>query len=201
MRVYPLDNPSFQHRINSDAPINLLIAVTGSVATVKLPNLIAKLLETTKNIQIKVVPTERAKHFFDVSQLPSTIQIISDSDEWSSFSTLGDPILHIDLRNWADIMVIAPLDANTMTKMSIGLCDNLLTCIIRAWDISKPIIISPAMNTAMWENPLTSRSLALLMELGCYYYIPPIHKTLACGDVGNIFILQVPRLLCAFGSF
>ncbi|KAK2562959.1 Phosphopantothenoylcysteine decarboxylase [Acropora cervicornis] len=77
-------------------------------------------------------------------------------------------------------MVIAPLDANTMAKISCGLCDNLLTCTIRAWDVKKPLLFCPAMNTFMWEHPITSVQVKQLIHMG-YTHIPPIKKTLACG--------------------
>src|SRR5262245_20486764 len=70
-----------------------------------------------------------------------------------------DPVLHIELRRWADLLVIAPLDANTLAKLAYGLSDNLLTCLYRAWDRRRPIVLAPAMNTFMWENPLTDRHL------------------------------------------
>lgn len=50
-------------------------------------------------------------------------------------------MLHIDLRRWADLMVIAPLSANTLAKLAGGLCDNLLTCVVRAWDFEKPLLV------------------------------------------------------------
>ncbi|ORE20528.1 flavo protein [Rhizopus microsporus] len=68
-----------------------------------------------------------------------------------SWKKISDPILHIQLRDWADIMVIAPLDANTMGKIANGLCDNLLTCILRAWNVMKPVIACPAMNTSIYQ--------------------------------------------------
>jgi phosphopantothenoylcysteine decarboxylase len=87
------------------------------------------------------------------------------------------------LRKWADVMLIAPLSANTLAKVSHGLCDNLLTCIVRAWDFSKPLLVAPAMNTHMWSHPFTAPQLDILQRLGVVV-IPPISKRLACGDVG-----------------
>ncbi len=65
-----------------------------------------------------------------------------------------------------------------------GLCDNLLTCIVRAWDFSKPMFVAPAMNTLMWTSPFTQRHLSSLDDLGVIV-ISPISKRLACGDTGN----------------
>ena len=56
----------------------------------------------------------------------------------------GDPVLHIDLRKWADLLVIAPLSANTLAKTAQGLCDNCLTSVVRAWDFHKPLLVSAA---------------------------------------------------------
>lgn len=68
--------------------------------------------------------------------------------------------------------------------MAGGLCDNLLTCIVRAWDYSKPFFVAPAMNTVMWRNPFTEQHLMAIDELGINL-IPPVTKRLACGDYGT----------------
>jgi phosphopantothenoylcysteine decarboxylase len=65
-----------------------------------------------------------------------------------------------------------------------GLCDNLLTCVVRAWDYGKPIYVAPAMNTFMWDSPFTRRHLDFVAELGVSV-IPPVTKRLACGDYGD----------------
>lgn len=81
------------------------------------------------------------------------------------------------------MILVAPLDANSLAKAANGLCDNLLTCVLRAWDFSKPAIVCPAMNTAMWQHPTTSRHLELVASFG-YAIVAPTEKTLMCGDVG-----------------
>uniref|UniRef100_A0A8B9YQG3 Phosphopantothenoylcysteine decarboxylase n=1 Tax=Bos mutus grunniens TaxID=30521 RepID=A0A8B9YQG3_BOSMU len=127
---------------------HVLVGVTGSVAALKLPLLVSKLLD---------IP-----------------------DMWKRRS---DPVLHIDLRRWADLMLVAPLDANTLGKVASGICDNLLTCVIRAWDRSKPLLFCPAMNTAMWEHPITEQQVGQLKDFG-YIEIPCVAKKLVCGDQG-----------------
>ena len=116
-----------------------------------------------------------------------------DEEEWRDWKQVGDPILHIELRRWADCLVIAPLSANTLAKLAQGFCDNLLTCVVRplslqnyqlchltycgissassclqvrAWDFDRPLIVAPAMNTFMWESPFTAAHLAVLRKLG-----------------------------------
>lgn len=64
-----------------------------------------------------------------------------DEDDWRSWQKVGDPVLHIELRRWADVLLLAPLSANTLAKAASGLCDNLLTCVVRAWDFKKPLLV------------------------------------------------------------
>ncbi|XP_047592510.1 phosphopantothenoylcysteine decarboxylase isoform X3 [Lutra lutra] len=127
---------------------HVLVGVTGSVAALKLPLLVSRLLD-----------------------IPGM---------WKCRS---DPVLHIDLRRWADLMLVAPLDANTLGKVASGICDNLLTCVIRAWDCRKPLLFCPAMNTVMWEHPITAQQLGQLKAFG-YVEIPCVAKKLVCGDQG-----------------
>ena len=129
-----------------------------------------------------------------IEQLKSTV--FSDDHEWrwpGSIETncsyrrkyqKNDKVLHIELRKWADVLVIAPLSANTLAKMTYGLCDNLLTSIYRAWDWRKPVIVAPSMNTMMWENDPTSDQLRKLRNRSVIV-VPPMEKELACGDIGE----------------
>ena len=87
-----------------------------------------------------------------------------DEDEWK-YEKVGDPVLHIELRKWADILLIAPMSANTLAKVAQGLSDNLVTCVARAWDVSKPFVVCPAMNTQMWVHPLTHQHVTLLRQI------------------------------------
>jgi len=82
--------------------------------------------------------------------------------EAERFIDRGDDVLHIELRRWADLFVIAPLDANTLGKLAAGLADNCLTCVWRAWDPERPAVLAPAMNTLMWRHPATARCLRQL---------------------------------------
>lgn len=181
---------SVQVEENKDKCWHVLIGVTGSVATIKLTSVIqairTKFEKEQLKLQIKVISTANAQHFFnsnDLNELQPPVQLYRDEDEWSSWKQMGDSVLHIDLRNWSDLLLIAPLDANTMAKLANGLCDNLLTCTARAWNCTKPILIAPAMNTVMWEHAHTEAHLNVLQRLG-YTVIPVISKRLACGDTG-----------------
>ncbi|KAI9483530.1 MAG: flavoprotein [Benjaminiella poitrasii] len=160
---------------------NILIGATGSIATIKVPILV-KLLKEYPNVNVKVVLTEAAHYFVKNEKIDCAVY--RDQDEWNGWKKISDPILHIELRNWADIMVIAPLDANTLGKIANGLCDNLLTCTLRAWDVRKPVIVCPAMNTSMWTHPFTSKHIDILKDILKFIIIQPISKKLACGDTG-----------------
>ncbi|KAG8652216.1 probable phosphopantothenoylcysteine decarboxylase [Manihot esculenta] len=159
----------------------ILLAASGSVAATKFGILCNCFYGWA---EIKAVATRNSLHFIDRTSLPRDVFIYTDEDEWSSWNRIGDSILHIELRRWADVMVIAPLSANTLGKIAGGLCDNLLTCIVRAWDYSKPIFVAPAMNTLMWTNSFTEKHIVSLDDLGISL-IPPITKKLASGDYGT----------------
>ncbi len=195
----------------------VVLGVTGSVAAIRTPSLFRALCE--QGHHVRVVATELALHFFDPGELTLAPvlgvdtatggPLFRDRDEWpAGLYRRGDPVLHIEFRNWADILIVAPLDAHTLAKFALGLCDNFLTCLFRAWDFSKPVIVAPAMNTLMWQSPTTSRHLAqLLLDHGqvtampddwsletapehfarhaaSLVLIPPQSKRLACGDIG-----------------
>jgi len=195
---------------------NILLGVTGSVAAINTELLFHDLKQAGHSV--KIVATNAAQYFFD----PTAIEpregkrnrdvVILNEDEWPGLGEnrtyhRGDPILHIELRRWADILLIAPLDANTLAKLACGLSDNCLTCVWRAWDRNRPVVLAPAMNTLMWENPLTQRHLKQIADDHCaegmprdhdlaqriewinlhcpnLKIVPPISKKLACDDVG-----------------
>jgi len=109
-----------------------------------------------------------------------------DEDEWAEDGgyRIGDPILHIELRRWADIVLIAPCSANTLSKIAHGICDNLVTSLLRALAPTTPTFVFPAMNTLMYEHPLTGEHVRIVRDVVGYQVVGPIGKMLACGDVG-----------------
>ncbi|XP_023052366.1 phosphopantothenoylcysteine decarboxylase isoform X2 [Piliocolobus tephrosceles] len=176
---------------------HVLVGVTGSVAALKSPLLVSKLLDIP-GLEVAVVTTERAKHFYSPQDIPVTLY--SDADEWEMWKSRSDPVLHIDLRRWADLLLVAPLDANTLGKVASGICDNLLTCVIRAWDRSKPLLFCPAMNTAMWEHPITAQQVDQLKAFG-YVEIPCVAKKLVCGDEECVQAKSVKMDVGKIGGF
>ncbi|XP_045483182.1 phosphopantothenoylcysteine decarboxylase [Harmonia axyridis] len=175
--------------------VNILIGCTGSVATIKLPLLIQAILEKNRDVKVNVVLTKSGEHFVRSAPLTfENVRVFTDDDEWASWDKRGDPVLHIELVKWADIFIVAPLSANSLAKLANGLCDNLLTCIARAWDTSKPLIFCPAMNTKMYEHVLTKEHIDKLLSWG-YQCIPVIEKTLMCGDTGLGAMAEVDTIV------
>ncbi|KAA0187871.1 Phosphopantothenoylcysteine decarboxylase [Fasciolopsis buskii] len=163
---------------------NILLGVTGSVASIKTANLV-DVLESA-GYSVRVMCTENAAQFFNAAELP--IPVFRDADEWSSWTKRGDPVMHIELCKWASILLLAPLTANTMAKITAGLADNLVTSVCRAWHYpnrtDKHAFFAPAMNTAMWEHPCTRDQVTKLVDTYGWIMIPPIEKTLICGVHG-----------------
>ncbi|KPA83170.1 hypothetical protein ABB37_02865 [Leptomonas pyrrhocoris] len=145
--------------------VHLLLLVTGSVAAVKTGLLLDQL--STERCNIRIAATKAAFHFLRRAQPSMTgipfQSIITDEQEWSEWQAMSDSIVHIELRRWADLVVVAPLNANTLAKLATGICDNLVSSVMRAWEVrAKPVIVCPAMNSAMWTHPLTATQLSQL---------------------------------------
>mmetsp|Transcript_1950 Transcript_1950/g.6081 ORF Transcript_1950/g.6081 Transcript_1950/m.6081 type:complete len:313 (-) Transcript_1950:475-1413(-) len=184
----------------------VLVGLCGSVACVKGPEIVNKLARVA---DVRIVRTSAALKFqeaterYDSANATALREAVNnmrlvdytDQDEWNYGSVRDDPVLHIELRKWADLFLIAPLSANTLGKLANGICDNLLTCVARAWDVDKPLVLAPAMNTHMWDHPLTSKQLAQLVGFGATV-IDPVVKTLACSDTGSGALATVDNI-CA----
>ncbi len=93
-------------------------------------------------------------------------------------------IIKISIPSWADVFLISPLNANTLSKLLNGSCDNLISCVASAWDFRKPILACPAINILMYEHPITKQQLSILKAWN-YTIIEPIEKILASGDYGK----------------
>ncbi|CAH7688371.1 flavoprotein [Phakopsora pachyrhizi] len=162
---------------------NILICCSGSVAGIKIP-LIVNQLRSYDKLEVQIVATENGIKFLDLDLLRD-VKVWKDEDEWKDWNKVSDPILHIELRRWADMILICPCSANTLAKISNGICDNLLTSLIRASNPNEiPIYIFPSMNTMMYENPITKLQLENLKQNLNFKTLGPITKKLACGDTG-----------------
>ncbi|KAF8477218.1 flavoprotein [Kalaharituber pfeilii] len=179
---------------------HLLLACTGSIATIKLPDILSSFIPYSHVLSIHVILTPSSLHFLPANlttptpgtAIPSTYPTLvqrcwTDADEWSQWTRIGDPVLHIELRKWADILLIAPLSADFLAKMVGGHVEGLLGGVVRAWDTSKKIVVAPAMNTLMWEHPITEEHMGVLGGRWSSWIkvLEPVEKRLACGDMGR----------------
>lgn len=156
---------------------NILIGITGGIAAYKICELIRMFKRANANV--RVVCTHNALNF--VTKL--TLQNLSQNEVGiDEFEVKEFKPEHISYADEADILVIAPATANTIGKIANGLCDNLLTSITCAF--KKPVIIAPAMNCGMWDNPFVQENINKLRRAG-YEILEPEDGYLACGYNGK----------------
>ncbi|KAI5114796.1 hypothetical protein M0805_002257, partial [Coniferiporia weirii] len=159
--------------------IHVVLITTGSVASVKAPLIVQELLKRA-NVRVEVVATDASLTFYDPGLIVKAgSRVWTNKDEWKAGYKIGDPILHIELRRWADVVLVAPCSANTLAKMAGGLCDNLATSLLRALAPTTPTYVFPAMNTLMYEQPLTAEHIRIVKDVLRYEVVGPIGKGLA----------------------
>ena len=155
----------------------VLVGITGAIAAYKVCELIR--LFKKNNANVKVVVTPNALNFVTKTTLESLSQNPVDIEQFNIKEYKPE---HIALTDEADIFVIAPASANTIAKMALGICDNLLTSTFCAF--KKPVVIAPCMNTNMWENPAVEKNIETLKNRGIKV-IEPDTGFLACGTNGK----------------
>lgn len=157
---------------------NILLCVSGGIAVYKAVALVSKLSQAGANV--KVIMTESAKQFVN----PLSFQVMSKNDVY--FDTFDEKdsrvIAHIDLADWADLILVVPATANVIGKLANGIADDMVTTTLLA--ATAPVWIAPAMNVHMYDHPAVKRNLARLAADG-YRFIEPSEGFLACGYVGK----------------
>ena len=158
---------------------NILVGITSSIASYKIYELIR--LYKKKGHNVKVVLTQNALQFVS----PLVIETLSENKCFYNQFETRENVEHIALADWADVFILAPASANTISKIAQGFADNLLTSVFCAYfGYKKPILIAPAMNTGMWENPIMQENIKKLKSLGCSF-AEPQNGFLACGTTGK----------------
>lgn len=158
---------------------NVLIGIGGGIAAYKVCQLISHLYQG--GVSVRVILTNAAQQFIT----PLTVSTLSrhhaytDTDFWENTARP----LHIELGEWADLLAIAPLTANTLGKLVYGLADNLLTNTVLASNC--PILLAPAMNTQMWEQPSVQRNWEAMGQESRYHLLEPSGGRLACDHIGK----------------
>ncbi|MCC3357525.1 bifunctional phosphopantothenoylcysteine decarboxylase/phosphopantothenate--cysteine ligase CoaBC [Bacillus sp. REN16] len=156
----------------------ILLCVSGGIAVYKAVALTSKL--TQAGAEVKVIMSESAMKFVT----PLTFQALSRNDVYFDTFDEKNPavIAHIDLADWADLVVVAPATANTIGKLANGIADNMITSTLLA--TTAPVWIAPAMNVHMYDHPAVKRNIDMLAGDG-YQFIEPSEGYLACGYVGK----------------
>lgn len=154
---------------------NILLGVCGSIASYRACELVRYLQKKGSNV--RVVMTPQATEF--VSKM--TFQALTGDKVFTNWNDGETGLEHITVGRWADCFVIAPATANTIAKIRFGIADDFLTSVALAY--GKPIVLAPAMNTKMFENPATLENIRTLKERG-YRFVEPKEGMLACGEEG-----------------
>jgi phosphopantothenoylcysteine decarboxylase / phosphopantothenate---cysteine ligase len=176
---------------------HVLVGVTGGIAAYKVGYLVRDLVKS--GAEVKVMMTEAGTRFVT----PLTFSALSKNpvftDLWTNNQSSDSDIStqHIDLANWADVLVITPASANTIAKLAYGISDNLLAVVALA--TTRPIILAPTMDAEMYLNPVTQNNLTSLKERG-YIIIPPVEGELASGLSGPGRLPEIKIIIETIGK-
>jgi phosphopantothenoylcysteine decarboxylase len=167
----------------------IILGVTGSIAAYKAADIVSGL--TKLNHRVHVVMTQAATRFIT----PLTLQTLSKNEVFTHVFQESSPkeVMHITLAQNADLLLIAPATANIIGKLAYGIADDMLTSLYLAVkDI--PLLIAPAMNVRMYENPVVTENLETLVKRG-FTIIEPRESMLACGYIGKGALAEVSSII------
>lgn len=173
---------------------NIVIGVTGGIAAYKAVDLTSKLIQ--RGDQVKVVLTDNALQFIT----PLAFQAIGRNHVYTNTFKEEDPnvISHINIGEWADLIVVAPVTANTIGKLANGIYDNMLLNTLAA--NTKPVIMAPAMNVHMYEQPAVQSNIKQLISEG-YHFLDAESGFLACGYNAKGRMANVPDIVAYIETF
>ncbi len=181
-------------KLEASSP-RILIGITGSIAAYKTCEVISTFAKA--GVDVKVILTSAAQAFIGSVTVATLSRHRAYTDDcfWKSDSRRP---LHIELGEWADVLAIAPLSANTLAKLSMGMADNLLTNTVLA--STAPIAIAPAMNTDMWQQVAVQRNWKQLQTDPRYHIIEPGAGILACDRVGTGRMAEPESIIASIES-
>ncbi len=160
---------------------NILLGVCGGIGIYKVCGLLRLLVKD--GFAVKVVMTEAATKFVN----PLVFQELSHNPVYLEMFSLErrENIVHVSLAHWARLCVLAPLSANTLSKIAHGICDNLLTAVVCGLPQKVKVLLVPAMDEEMWKNPIIQQNVEKLKGLKRYIFFGPVKGKLASGKEGE----------------
>jgi len=172
----------------------LALGVTGGIAAYKAAEL-ARLM-VKRGIEVRVVMTEAATRFVSATTFQALTGGPVFTDLWDSRP--ANAMGHIDLVREVDAILVAPASANFLARLAIGMADDLLSTACLARDC--PLLVAPAMNRQMWQNPATQRNVARLAQDGVVFFGPAFGDQ-ACGEVGEGRMLEAEEIVAALDAW
>ena len=173
----------------------VLIGIGGGIAAYKVCDVISTLFKA--GVQVRAILTQASQEFITPLTVTTLLRHPAYTDQvfWQPIHTRP---VHIELGEWAEVLVIAPLTANTLGKLAHGLADNLLTNTVLA--SSCPVLLAPAMNTDMWEQQSVQRNWQQLLSDRRYHSVGPAAGLLACDRVGTGRMVEPAEILTSIQS-
>lgn len=165
----------------------ILVIMTGSIACYKVCTVLSRLKQAGSHLKVVMSPASR--EFIGAA----TVEGLTGEPPITDMYSSGNVMDHIHLMRWADLVLVAPATANYINKIAHGVGDDLLTTLFLAHDFQKPFLITPAMNTKMYQHPTTQKSLSALKEMGVEI-LETASGVLACGEIGSGRLLE-PELI------
>lgn len=172
----------------------IVVGVSGGIAAYKACDLVSKL--SKKDYEVKVILTKHAEKFVSKLTFEALCHNYVETDLFDESNE--DPIAHITLAKWADLMIIVPATANIIAKVTHGISDDLLSTTFLACNKHK--MICPAMNTKMYENPITQKNIQACKDLG-YQILDPVVGHLACNDTGRGKMIEPADIVEAIDNY
>lgn len=172
----------------------IVVGVSGGIAAYKACDLVSKL--SKKDYEVKVILTKHAEKFVSKLTFEALCHNYVETDLFDESNE--DPIAHITLAKWADLMIIVPATANIIAKVTHGISDDLLSTTFLACNKRK--MICPAMNTQMYENPVTQKNIQACKDLG-YQILDPVVGHLACNDTGRGKMIEPADIVEAIENY
>ena len=174
----------------------VLVGLSGGIACYKTPSLVSALVQ--QGAIVRVLMTDAATKFIT----PLTLQALSGNTVLTSIWQSDDrpDSQHIGLARWCDLVIIAPTTADLIAKLAAGICDDILSLTICALPRSPkatPVLLAPAMNAQMWENPITQRNLHTLQTVSGYHCVGPETGWQACRTAGAGRMSEPQEILVA----